>query len=147
VVAGGGDAGDDRAVAVAVALGVVDDVGAGGGAALELGVGDVDAGVQDVDRHAGAVGVGPVGAVEREQALVDAVQAPALGGTRRDRGARAVVGLGEHGAHVVGFDGEHAVGGEEAAHLVGGQVGGEAGHRRVEHPPRPGADRFRRHGS
>lgn len=61
---------------VVVARHVVHRVELGRRAALELGVGGVDPGVQHVDRDAGSGGPGRAAAVERERGLVDAVQAP-----------------------------------------------------------------------
>jgi hypothetical protein len=107
---------DMRAVAVAVLRGavVVDGVVAVGGAAAEVGVGDPDAGVDDVrgDARAGAVRVG-VRRAERQARLVDPVQAPGR------------VGLGGGDADLLVLDhlGDRGVGGEPLglglAHLGG----------------------------
>ena len=74
-------AGDVRAVAVAVGRRAAggDRVVAGRGAPAEVDVAEPDAGVEDVDGHAGAGRVVAVGRVERQGALVDAVEAPRRG--------------------------------------------------------------------
>src|SRR5262245_40942467 len=70
-------AGHVRAVAVAVVRrAAVDRVEARGGAPAELVVRGHDAGVDDVGRHAGAGGTVGVGLIERQVALIDAVDAP-----------------------------------------------------------------------
>jgi hypothetical protein len=78
-------AGDVRAVAVAVggAAAVVDRGVARDRTTAELRVRVEHAGVDDVRRHARAGGVVGVGVVERQVALVDAVQAPRGGGLGR----------------------------------------------------------------
>ena len=64
-----------------------DLVDAGGGAPAELIVGEVDAGVDDVRRDASALAAPRIGAIERERALVHAIEAPV--------GARLGAGSGD----------------------------------------------------
>ena len=110
-------AGDVRAVAVAVggSAAVTDRVVARQHAAGELRVRGQNARIDDVGGHARAgLRVG-VEAVEREQALVDAVEAPrraALGGVDADH----AVGLDAHDGRVL----------RQPRHLRGGQLGGVA---------------------
>ena len=72
------------AVAVVRAAAVADEVGAVARPAGELLVGGADARVDDVGVHARAGLVVGVGVVERQVALVDAVEAPGRGRLRRD---------------------------------------------------------------
>src|SRR5262249_58092106 len=98
-------AGDVGAVPVAVGVVGVHRVVAPGGPAAEGGVGDPDAGVDDVGVHVARRGVVRVAVVQRQVALVDAVQPP---------GRR--VGLGGEQVHLgVGLDvGHPRVGGQPA---------------------------------
>ena len=73
-------AGDVRAVSVAVVDAAADEVGAEADATGELVVGDVETGVDHVGVHAGTGGVVGVPGVERQQAAIDAIQAPGRAG-------------------------------------------------------------------
>ncbi len=116
---------DVGTVAVAVLAGpsVLHRVEAEGGAAAELGVGVVDAGVDDVGVHARAVALEVELPVEWEVLLVDPVQAPARGlrpGAVFDRLAR---GDGDHGVLLDGLDARELA---HRLHLRRGEVGGVA---------------------
>ena len=121
-----------RAVAVAVvgALAVAHGREAVADPARELRVGRPEAGVDDVGVDARAGLLVDVGSVQRQVALVDAVEAPGGPGLRGD-GLHHAVLLDERDAVVVG----------ELLGLGGGRLHGEAAQRVLEDagaPPRPG---------
>ena len=61
---------------VTVGMGGVSKVGSPGGAAPELGMSRADPGIDDIGGHSRAIlGIG-IGAIQRQVALIDPIQAP-----------------------------------------------------------------------
>ncbi len=115
--------GDMRAVPVAVrrAAAVVDDGKTRSHPAAEVGVPREDAGVDDVGPHAGPLGGVGVEGVQRQVALVGAVQPPGGIGLNGLLGVDRLVGLHQVHGRVV-LHGLHEIVGARSGHLHGEAV-------------------------